>query len=112
MKDADQPCDSAWLFRQMMRNATLAAARTARSSDPDVDLRLWNDWFNGPPVVAQVVLLQDLFETICSWQGRKQEFSSFTAPFGNYPVLRRMSALGAEPRVLQPDSSFELTAQG
>jgi hypothetical protein len=75
-------------------------------------LRLWNDWFTEPPVGAQIILLQDLFETLCSWQGRKQEFSAFTAPAGNYPVLRRMSALGAKPRVFQSDSFFESTAQG
>jgi hypothetical protein len=75
-------------------------------------LRLWNDWFTEPPVGAQIVSLQDLFEIICFWQERKQEFSPFTAPAGNYPVLRRMSALGAKPRVFQSDSFFESTAQG
>jgi N-carbamoylputrescine amidase len=52
-------------------------------------------------------LLQELFETPYFCQEQKREFFALTAPVVDDPILRRMSALAAELRVVLSVSFFE-----
>jgi N-carbamoylputrescine amidase len=56
---------------------------------------------------AQIILLQELFETPYFCQDQKQDFFGLAAPVEDHPVLRRMSTLAAELEVVLPVSFFE-----
>jgi len=62
---------------------------------------------------VHIVLLQELFEIHYFHQDQKQAFFDFPAPIGDHSVLRRISALMAEPQVVLPvSSSGRLTFHG
>ncbi|PWC36843.1 N-carbamoylputrescine amidase [Azospirillum sp. TSO22-1] len=56
---------------------------------------------------AQIVLLQELFETPYFCKDQKPELFDLAAPAEGHPVLARMSALAAELGVVLPVSFFE-----
>jgi len=56
---------------------------------------------------AQIVLLQELFETPYFCKDQKQELFGLAAPAEGHPVLARMSRLAAELGVVLPVSFFE-----
>jgi len=56
---------------------------------------------------AQVVLLQELFETPYFCPDQKQEFFALARPVDGNPVLQRMSGLARELGVVLPVSFFE-----
>ncbi|WP_431856204.1 N-carbamoylputrescine amidase [Azospirillum sp.] len=56
---------------------------------------------------AQIVLLQELFETPYFCKDQKPELFDLAAPAEDHPVLARMSALAAELGVVLPVSFFE-----
>ncbi len=56
---------------------------------------------------AQIVLLQELFETPYFCKDQKQELFALARPAEGHPVLERMAALAAELEVVLPVSFFE-----
>lgn len=56
---------------------------------------------------AQVILLQELFETPYFCKEQKQDLFALAAPVEDHPVLARMSALARELAVVLPVSFFE-----
>jgi N-carbamoylputrescine amidase len=91
-----------------MRNVTLAATQTACGWDRDVNVSTAERLVrHAASEGAQIVLLQELFETPYFCQDQKQEFFALASPVEDHPVLRRMSALAAELQVVLPVSFFE-----
>jgi N-carbamoylputrescine amidase len=56
---------------------------------------------------ANIVLLQELFETVYFCQEQRQELFELAAPAAGHPTLERMSALAKELGVVLPVSFFE-----
>ena len=56
---------------------------------------------------AQIILLQELFETPYFCKDQKQELFALARPAENHPTLQRMSRLAEELRVVLPVSFFE-----
>ncbi|MEE9194209.1 MAG: nitrilase-related carbon-nitrogen hydrolase, partial [Alphaproteobacteria bacterium] len=56
---------------------------------------------------AQIILLQELFETPYFCKDQKQEHFALAQPAEGHPVLARMSALAKELEVVLPVSFFE-----
>ncbi|WP_119462385.1 N-carbamoylputrescine amidase [Rhodospirillaceae bacterium SYSU D60014] len=56
---------------------------------------------------AQVILLQELFETPYFCKDQKQEMFALAHPMKDHPTLRRMSRLASELEVVLPVSFFE-----
>jgi N-carbamoylputrescine amidase len=92
----------------MMRNVTLAATQTACGWDRDANVATAERLVrHAASEGAQIVLLQELFETPYFCQDQKQEFFALASPVEDHPVLRRMSALAAELQIVLPVSFFE-----
>jgi N-carbamoylputrescine amidase len=92
----------------MMRNITLAATQTTCGWDRDANASTAERLVrHAASEGAQIVLLQELFETPYFCQDQKQEFFALASPVEDHPVLRRMSALAAELQVVLPVSFFE-----
>jgi N-carbamoylputrescine amidase len=92
----------------MMRNITLAATQTTCGWDRDANVSTAERLVrHAASEGAQIVLLQELFETLYFCQDQKQEFFALASPVEDHPVLRRMSALAAELQVVLPVSFFE-----
>jgi N-carbamoylputrescine amidase len=91
-----------------MRNVTLAATQFACSWDRDANVaaaeRLVREAAGRG---AQVILIQELFETPYFCKDQKKELFSLAAPVADHPVLARMSALASELGVVLPVSFFE-----
>lgn len=60
---------------------------------------------------AQVVLLQELFETPYFCQDQSAEYFALAAPFDGHPLIARMRALAQELAVVLPVSFFEKAGQ-
>src|SRR5262245_10811190 len=56
---------------------------------------------------AQIVLLQELFETPYFCKDQKEELFALAHPVEHHPTLERMAKLAAELRVVLPVSFFE-----
>ncbi len=91
-----------------MREVTVAATQMACSWDREANLA------GAEALVreaagqgAQVVLIQELFETPYFCQDQKREHFALAHPVEGNPVLARMSALAAELNVVLPVSFFE-----
>src|SRR4051794_21828987 len=92
----------------MMRNVTLAATQTACGWDRDENVATAERLVrHAAGEGAQIVLLQELFETPYFCQDQKQEFFALASPVEDHPILRRMSALAAELQIVLPVSFFE-----
>ena len=91
-----------------MRNVTLAATQTACGWDRDANVATAERLVrHAAGEGAQIVLLQELFETPYFCQDQKQEFFALASQVEDHPVLRRMSALAAELQIVLPVSFFE-----
>ncbi len=91
-----------------MSSVTVAATQMACTWDREENLR------NAEELVreaagqgAQIVLLQELFETPYFCKDRKQEHFALARPAEDHPVLGRMSELAAELEIVLPVSFFE-----
>ncbi|UEM06582.1 N-carbamoylputrescine amidase [Skermanella rosea] len=91
-----------------MRNVTLAATQTSCTWDREANVATAERLVrHAAREGAQIILLQELFETPYFCQDQKQELFALAAPVDDHPVLRRMSALAAELQVVLPVSFFE-----
>ena len=91
-----------------MREVTVAATQMACSWDREANVA------GAEALVreaagqgAQVVLIQELFESPYFCQDQKPEYFALAQPAEGHPVLARMSALAAELSVVLPVSFFE-----
>lgn len=60
---------------------------------------------------AQIILLQELFETPYFCKDQNPDYFSLAHPVGNHPLLMRFSRLAAELQVVLPLSFFERDGQ-
>ena len=56
---------------------------------------------------AQIILIQELFESTYFCMDQKDELFGLSKPFENHPTLKRMSKLASELKVVLPVSFFE-----
>ena len=56
---------------------------------------------------AQIILIQELFESQYFCMDQKEEFFDLSKPFENHPTIDRMSKLAKELKVVLPISFFE-----
>jgi N-carbamoylputrescine amidase len=91
-----------------MAEVTLAATQFACSPDPGVNVLKAEEMVRRAHAQgAQIILIQELFETYYFPKEQKQELFLLAKPLDEHPTLRRMSALAAELDVVLPVSFFE-----
>jgi N-carbamoylputrescine amidase len=91
-----------------MASVTVAATQMACTWDREENLRNAEDLVReAAGQGAQVVLLQELFETPYFCKDQKEEHFQLAREADGHPVLARMSALAAELSVVLPVSFFE-----
>ncbi len=91
-----------------MRTVTVAATQMACTWDRDANVgRAEALVREAAGRGAQIVLLQELFETPYFCKDQKAELFALAAPVEDHPVIARMSALAAELGVVLPVSFFE-----
>ena len=91
-----------------MREVTLAATQMTCSKDTSENVdkaeKLIRDASNQG---AQIILIQELFESTYFCMDQKEELFGLSKPFDGHPTLERMSKLAAELKVVIPISFFE-----
>ena len=91
-----------------MTQVTLAATQMACGPDRDANIAKAEDLVRRAAAAgANVVLIQELFETPYFPQDQRQDLFALAAPVDGHPTLRRMSRLAAELGVVLPVSFFE-----
>jgi N-carbamoylputrescine amidase len=91
-----------------MASVTVAATQMACTWDREENLRNAEDLVReAAGQGAQIVLLQELFETPYFCKDQKEEHFQLAREADGHPVLARMSALAAELGVVLPVSFFE-----
>ena len=91
-----------------MASVTVAATQMACTWDREANLRTAEDLVReAAGRGAQIVLLQELFETPYFCKDQKEEHFALAREADGHPVLARMSALAAELGVVLPVSFFE-----
>ncbi len=91
-----------------MREVTVAATQMACSDDREENLKSAEALVrDAAGRGAQVILIQELFETPYFCKDQKQELFALARPADDSPAVRRMSALAAELEVVLPVSFFE-----
>lgn len=91
-----------------MRQVTVAATQMACSWDRETNLAEAEALLReAAGLGAQVVLIQELFETPYFCIDQKQEHFALAHPVQDHPVLAKMSALAQELGVVLPVSFFE-----
>jgi N-carbamoylputrescine amidase len=91
-----------------MRTLTLAATQMACTWDREANVdRAAELVRESAGRGAQVVLLQELFETPYFCKEQRQDLFALAAPVADHPILARMSSLAAEHGVVLPVSFFE-----
>ncbi|MGE4220601.1 MAG: N-carbamoylputrescine amidase [Alphaproteobacteria bacterium] len=91
-----------------MRTITLAATQMACSWDVEANLSAAEDLVReAAGRGANLVLLQELFETPYFCPDQKQAFFALAKPFEGNPVIARFAALARELGVVLPVSFFE-----
>jgi len=92
----------------MAREVTVAATQMRCSNDRAANLNRAEALVReAASRGANVVLLQELFETPYFCQEQRQELFALAAPAASHPTLQRMSALAREVGVVMPVSFFE-----
>lgn len=87
---------------------TVAATQMACSWDRAANIKRANDLVReAAGRGAQVILLQELFETPYFCKDQKAEYFALAAPAAHNPLLKIMSALAADLGVVLPVSFFE-----
>ena len=91
-----------------MREVTVAATQMACSWDREANVAEAESLVReAAGQGAQVVLIQELFETPYFCCDQKEEHFSLAHPAEGHPLLERMVALAAELQVVLPVSFFE-----
>ena len=91
-----------------MREVTVAATQMACSNDTDKNVS------NAEKLVrqaaskgAQIILIQELFESQYFCMDQKEELFELSKPFDNHPTIKKFSELAKELKVVLPVSFFE-----
>ena len=91
-----------------MREVTVAATQMACSNDTDKNVN------NAEKLVrqaaskgAQIILIQELFESQYFCMDQKEELFELSKPFDNHPTIKKFSELAKELKVVLPVSFFE-----
>ena len=91
-----------------MKEVTVAATQMACSNDTDKNVS------NAEKLVrkaasegAQILLLQELFESQYFCMDQKEELFELSKPFDNHPTIKKFSELAKELKVVLPVSFFE-----
>ena len=91
-----------------MREVTVAATQMACSNDTDKNVS------NAEKLVrqaasegAQIILIQELFESQYFCMDQKEELFELSKPFDNHPTIKKFSELAKELNVVLPVSFFE-----
>ena len=91
-----------------MREVTVAATQMACSNDTDKNVS------NAEKLVrqaaskgAQIILIQELFESKYFCMDQKEELFELSKPFENHPTIKKFSELAKELKVVLPVSFFE-----
>ncbi|MET4806339.1 N-carbamoylputrescine amidase [Limibacillus sp. MBR-115] len=91
-----------------MREVTVAATQMACSWDKDANVSKAESLVReAAGQGAQIVLIQELFETPYFCQDQKQEYFALAHPLEDHPTIARMADLAAELEVVLPVSFFE-----
>ena len=91
-----------------MKEVTVAATHMACSNDTDKNVS------NAEKLVrqaasegAQIILIQELFESQYFCMDQKEELFELSKPFENHPTIKKFSELAKELKVVLPVSFFE-----
>ena len=91
-----------------MREVTVAATQMACSNDADKNVS------NAEKLIrqaaskgAQIILIQELFESQYFCMDQKEELFELSKPFENHPTIKKFSELAKELKVVLPVSFFE-----
>ena len=91
-----------------MRDVTVAATQMACSNDTDKNVS------NAEKLIrqaaskgAQIILIQELFESQYFCMDQKEELFELSKPFENHPTINKFSELARELKVVLPVSFFE-----
>ena len=91
-----------------MREVTVAATQMACSNETDKNVS------NAEKLVrqaasegAQIILIQELFESKYFCMDQKEELFELSKPFDNHPTIKKFSELAKELKVVLPVSFFE-----
>ncbi len=91
-----------------MKEVTVAATQMACSNDTDKNVS------NAEKLVrqaaskgAQIILIQELFESQYFCMDQKEEMFELSKPFDNHPTIKKFSRLAKELKVVLPVSFFE-----
>ena len=91
-----------------MKEVTVAATQMACSNDTDKNVS------NAEKLVrqaasegAQIILIQELFESQYFCMDQKEELFELSKPFDNHPTIKKFSELARELKVVLPVSFFE-----
>ena len=91
-----------------MREVTVAATQMACSNDTDKNVS------NAEKLIrqaaskgAQIILIQELFESQYFCMDQKEELFELSKPFENHPTINKFSKLAKELKVVLPVSFFE-----
>ncbi|GIR05205.1 MAG: N-carbamoylputrescine amidase [Candidatus Pelagibacterales bacterium] len=91
-----------------MREVTVAATQMACSNETDKNVS------NAEKLVrqaasegAQIILIQELFESQYFCMDQKEELFELSKPFDNHPTIKKFSLLAKELKVVLPVSFFE-----
>ncbi len=91
-----------------MREVTLAATQMtcSKNSSENID-KAESIIRKAAGMGAQIVLIQELFESTYFCMDQKDELFGLSKPFENHPTLKKMSKLASELKVVLPVSFFE-----
>ncbi len=91
-----------------MKEVTVAATQMACSNDTDKNVS------NAEKLIrqaaskgAQIILIQELFESQYFCMDQKEELFELSKPFDNHPTIKKFSELAKELKVVLPVSFFE-----
>ena len=91
-----------------MRNVTVAATQMACTWDTEANVeRATGLVREAASSGANVILIQELFETPYFPPDEKQELFALAKPFEGHPTIKKMAALAEELKVVLPVSFFE-----
>ena len=91
-----------------MREVTLAATQMtcSKNNTENID-RAESIIRKAAEMGAQIILIQELFESTYFCMDQKDELFQLSKPFENHPTIERMAKLASELKVVLPISFFE-----
>ena len=91
-----------------MREVTVAATQMACSNDTDKNVsNAENLVRQAASKGAQIILIQELFESQYFCMDQKEELFDLSKPFDDHPTIKKFSELAKELKVVLPVSFFE-----